>query len=140
MKNYFAAAALLVAAVACDHPKNLPLEGTDWKLSSMAGIPSETIAAEADAFTLRFDAAETMVAGRTNCNRFFGSYEADGRTLDFGDLGMTRMACPGMEYEDLFVGMLDEVDGYRIEGRRLVLTDDGKVLAVFEAVDLPADE
>ncbi|MDE7122868.1 MAG: META domain-containing protein [Alistipes sp.] len=140
MKRCFAAAALLVAAVACDRRADLPLEGTGWKLSSMAGIPAETIAAEEDAFTLWFDAAETLVAGRTNCNRFFGPYRLAGRDLEFGDLGMTRMACPGMEYEDLFVGMLDEVDGYRIEGDRLVLTDDGEVLAVFSAVELPADE
>ena len=30
------------------------------------------IGKEADFFTLEFNAADTMVAGRTNCNRFFG--------------------------------------------------------------------
>ncbi len=137
MKKYLAAAALLAAAVACGDANDLPLEGTLWKLQSMEGIPSETIADEDDAFTLRFDPAETLVYGRTNCNRFFGSYSLDGRELELGDLGMTRMACPGMEYEDRFVGMLGEVDGYRIEGGTLVLTDDGRTLALFEAV---ADE
>lgn len=140
MKKYIAAAALLAAAAACGNGNDLPLEGTQWKLSSMAGIPSEAIAVEQDAFTLRFDPSEAMVNGRTNCNRFFGPYTVSGCTLEFGDMGMTRMACPGMEYEQLFVEVLDDVDGYRIEGSKLVLSDDGEVVAVFEAVDLPEEQ
>jgi len=136
MKTYVAAAALLAAMTACGG-KNEPLEGTMWKLSSMAGIPAEAIAAEEDAFTLQFDAAETMAAGRTNCNRFFGRYELKGSELEFAEMGMTRMACPEMQYEDLFVKMLDEVDRYEIDGTTLTLYDDRRALAVFEAQ--PAD-
>ena len=40
-----------------------------------------------------------------------------------------------MEYEDAFVKMLDETDRYAIDGAELTLYDDGRVLAVFEAVD-----
>lgn len=130
MKKYFAAAVLLAGAVACGR-QDLPLEGTTWKLASMPGIPAEAIAREADSFTLEFNAADTMVFGRTNCNRFFGGYEVDGRDLDLGDLGMTRMACPEMEYEDVFVRMLDEVERYEIRGDELILYDDLKQLATF---------
>lgn len=136
MKKIFAAATLLVAMTACSGAKSdLPLDGTTWKLASMAGIPSTAIGAEADNFTLEFNAADTLVAGRTNCNRFFGKYELTGRKLEFENLGMTRMACPEMEYEDLFVKMLDEVDSYRIEGSELTFFDDDKTLAVFKAVE-----
>ena len=65
---------------------------------------------ETDFFTLEFNAADTMVAGRTNCNRFFGRYELKGKKLEFENMGMTRMACPDMQYEDAFVKMLDDVD------------------------------
>jgi len=75
-----------------------------------------------------------MVAGRTNCNRFFGKYELKGQKLSFGNLGMTRMACPDMQYEDAFVKMLDEVDSYAIEGSELKFYDDKKLLAEFRAV------
>ncbi|MEG0558561.1 MAG: META domain-containing protein [Comamonas sp.] len=47
---------------------------------------------------------------------------------------MTRMACPGMEYEAAFVAMLDEVDDFKIKGSELTFSDDGKVLAIFTAI------
>ena len=52
MKKIFAAATLLLAMTACggSRTKNLPLEGTSWKLSRMETIPASAIEAEADAF------------------------------------------------------------------------------------------
>ena len=118
MKKIFAAAALLLAMTACggSQKKALPLEGTTWKLAKMEAIPAKAVDAEADFFTLQFSAADTLVSGRTNCNRFFGKYELKGQKLEFENLGMTRMACPEMQYEDAFVKMLDEVYGYEIKG------------------------
>ena len=137
MKKYFAAAALLLAMTACggSQKKALPLEGTTWKLAKMEAIPAKAIDAEADFFTMQFSAADTLVSGRTNCNRFFGRYELKGQKLEFENLGMTRMACPDMQYEDAFVKMLDEVDRFEIKGAELTLFDDHKALAVFKAVE-----
>ena len=134
MKKYFAAAALLVTMAACGsaaHDKTL--EGTTWKLAKMESIPATAINLETDFFTLEFNAADTMVAGRTNCNRFFGRYELKGKKLEFENMGMTRMACPDMQYEDAFVRMLDEVDRYEIVGSELKLYDDKTLLAGFRA-------
>lgn len=133
MKRMIAAAALLAAMTACggSQEKSLPLEGTTWKLAKMDVIPAKNIDAEADFFTLEFNAADTMVTGRTNCNRFFGKYELKGQQLEFENLGMTRMACPEMQYEDAFVKMLDEVDRYEIDGSKLKFYDDKKVVAEF---------
>ena len=140
MKKIFAASVLLLAMTACggSQKKDLPLEGTQWKLAKMESIPAKSIDAEADYFTLQFNAADTMVAGRTNCNRFFGKYELKGQKLEFENLGMTRMACPEMEYEDAFVKMLDDVDRYEIKGSELKLYDDQKMLAVFKAAEKEA--
>lgn len=139
MKKYFAAAALLVMTAACGSAgQDKTLEGTTWKLSKMEAIPAAAIDKEADFFTLQFNAADTMVAGRTNCNRFFGKYELKGRELEFENMGMTRMACPDMQYEDAFVKMLDEVDRFEIKGSVLTLFDDHKTLAVFKAVEKEA--
>ena len=139
MKKYFAAAALLVTMAACGSAaQDKTLEGTTWKLAQMGSIPATAINQEADFFTLEFNAADTMVAGRTNCNRFFGKYELKGRELSFENLGMTRMACPDMQYEDAFVKMLDEVDSYEIKGSELKFYDDKKVIAEFRAVPAPA--
>lgn len=137
MKKIFAAAALLLAMTACggSQKKALPLESTTWKLAKMETIPAKAIDAEADFFTLQFNAADTLVSGRTNCNRFFGKYELKGQKLEFENMGMTRMACPEMEYEDVFVKMLDEVDRFEIDGSALKLYDDKKVVAEFRAVE-----
>ena len=135
MKKIFTAAVLFAALTACCGGAQTALEGTTWKLAEMEGIPAEAINAGADAFTLKFDAADTLVSGRTNCNRFFGKYEKQDGKLEFGNLGMTRMACPDMQYEDAFVKMLDEVDRFEIKGAELTLFDDHKALAVFKAVE-----
>lgn len=136
MKKIFAATALLLAMTACGgaQQKTFPLEGTTWKLAKMEAIPAQTIGAEADYFTLQFNAADTLVSGRTNCNSFFGKYELEGQKLEFENLGMTRMACPEMQYEDAFVKMLDEVDRYEIKGEALKFYDGRKLLAEFRAV------
>ena len=138
MKKIFTAAVLFAAMTACCGGAQTALEGTTWKLAEMEGIPAEAINAGADAFTLKFDAADTLVSGRTNFNRFFGKYEKQDGKLEFGNLGMTRMACPDMQYEDAFVKMLDEVDSYAIEGSELKFYDDKKVVAEFRAVPAPA--
>ena len=137
MKKYFAAAALLLAMTACggSQKEALPLEGTTWKLAKMEAIPAKAVDAEADFFTLQFSAADTLVSGRTNCNRFFGRYELKGKKLEFENMGMTRMACLDMQYEDAFVKMLDDVDRFEIKGSELTFFDDDKSLAVFKAVE-----
>ena len=93
MTRIFAAATLLFAMTACggSSQKELPLEGTTWKLARMESIPASAVDAEEDAFTLEFNAADTLVAGRTNCNRFFGKYERTGKSLKMGPLGMMSM-------------------------------------------------
>jgi len=141
MKKIFTAAALLVAMTACGGAESRkPLEETAWKLVSMEGIPASAIDSEEDAFTLLFSSEDMSVAGRTNCNLFFGNYETADGTLAFGEMGMTRMACPDMEHEDAFMRMFGQVDGFAIDGDRLTLTGDGKTLATFRAVEAAAEE
>lgn len=141
MKKYVACLGAICALAACNcHSGGRTLEGTNWKLSKMAGIPASALDGEADFFTLYFDAAEGTVHGRTNCNRFFGAYELKGDGLELENMGMTRMACPDMEYEDAFVKMLDETDRFAIDGETLTLFDDGRELAVFEAFDPAAGD
>ena len=134
-KILLVAATLLVALTACDGGKKVAaLEDTAWKLSKMEGIPTEALTAEADSFTLMFDAADTLLSGRTNCNRIFGKYVHEGDKLDMGNLGMTRMACPDMQYEIRFTKMLSEVDRYEISGSTLKLYEGDKLLAEFRPV------
>ncbi len=132
MKIRFAMTALLLGLVACGVSEKASLDGTAWKLVSMTAIPDEAIAAEPDAFALEFDAADTMVYGRTNCNRFFGKYSAtEAGELHFGNMAATRMACPDMQYESDFLEMLGTVDRYAIEDGSLTFYANNVPLATF---------
>lgn len=112
MKKYFAAAALLVTMAACGSAaQDKTLEGTTWKLAQMGSIPATAINQEADFFTLEFNAADTMVAGRTNCNRFFGRYELKGKKLEFENMGRPG-GLPRHAVRRAFVKMLDDVDRF----------------------------
>ena len=130
MKQMIAAAGPLLMLAACGGEKNVSLENTQWKLQSAAGIPTGAIEAEADNFTLNFEAR--TVSGRTNCNLFFGEYATEGSKIEFSQMGMTRMACPDMEYEDRFTKLLDETDRFEVRGDELTLFDDSRKLAVFK--------
>lgn len=125
----------LVAMVACGgNTENANLENTYWKLVEMEGITAETINAEEDAFVLTFASEAGEFSGRTNCNRFFGTYELKDGELSMGNAGATRMACPDMQSEASFLQMLSQVKGYSIKGTELTLTGaDKKALAVFRA-------
>lgn len=133
MTKMMIAAAVLVMTTACCGQKAV-LEGTQWKLAKMEGIPATAIAQDAENFTLMLVPEKMSVNGKTNCNRFFGQYKVSGEEVEFENLGMTRMACPDMQYENLFVKMLDETDRYTIKGSTLKLYDDKKEIAAFEVM------
>lgn len=136
MKRIATTAALLLALTACGEKQApLPLEGTEWKLVELKGEEDASVFdREADAFRFTLDPAEKMIAGKGACNRFFGPYELTGENgIELGNMGMTRMACPGMDVEAAFVAALDEADSYSIEGDRLTLFDDGEKIAVLKA-------
>ncbi len=136
MKIRFAMTALLLSLAACGVSEKASLDGTTWKLVSMTAIPDEAIAAEPDAFTLEFDAADTMAYGRTNCNRFFGKYTtAETGELHFGNIGATRMACPDMQYESDFLQMLGTVDRYAIRDGQLTFYANSVPLATFRPLE-----
>lgn len=109
------------------------LAGTDWVLESLGG---NTPVAGTQA-TLNF-IDETRVAGSDGCNRFTGSYTADGNALKFGLLGSTMMACsePIMRQANAFSRALAETQSFAIANARLSLNDKaGAPLAVFASVN-----
>lgn len=82
--------------------------------------------------TLTFD-ENGKVAGCAGVNRYFSgkpALENDG-DIDFGMMGSTMMAGPGLQYESLFLKTLDEADNFAIVDGKLYLYDDNNVIAVF---------
>ena len=145
MKQILGAAAAMLMLAACGSPKtNLPLEGTQWKLTEMDGKADPAFAAREDTFNFTLDPSRMMVYGVGACNRLFGPYELEeGNGLDIERLASTMMACPNMDLESRFAKLLEEADKYEIDGDVLTLFDDGKKALVFKgtkAEPLPAAE
>ncbi len=135
MKKIILLMSLFVMASCCCN-KNVELEGTTWKLVEMNGESNvAAFEAEADALTFMLNPADMAIGGRTDCNRFFGQYElSEGNVIDIKSMGMTRMACPNMTYEQPFVGMLDAADSYEIDGETLNLFQGDKKIGQFKAI------
>jgi len=81
-------ALLAVALSACttpapETPRNY-LAGTSW-------LRVDDEEANPHGATMAF--TEDRASGHTGCNRWFGPFTHNGEALNFGDIGMTRMAC-----------------------------------------------
>ncbi len=119
----------------CTHngqSSDTPLLDTTWNLSELF---SEKILYSGSKIPhLRFEAER--VSGNDGCNNFFGSYTLDEDSLKFGMLGSTRMACPHIEgFEMIFNTMLSITTRYLIDGNKLELYDNDKLIASFLAAE-----
>jgi heat shock protein HslJ len=80
-------------------------------------------------------AADSRVNGNAGCNNFFGSWQADGDTVTFGQMGSTMMACPnGMDTEQAFLAALGQANRHQISGLIMELYKGDQLLAKFEAI------
>jgi heat shock protein HslJ len=114
----------------------LQLEGTTWKLTSLATetgmnntLPNTTI-------TAKFD--DENVTGSSGCNRYFGSYQVNKTEINVGQVGSTLMFCTDpdgvMIQESSYVLLLKNVTSYAISDNALTLSDSlGNPQLVFEA-------
>lgn len=112
-------------------------QGVEWKLRMMVRESKEVPLVVGSKVTANFHAAG-RVAGVASVNRYFGSYKVtgDGR-IDWSApaFGATRTAGPPelMQQEKLFLDALRKVSTARMEGSRLLLSnDDGTVELTFE--------
>lgn len=117
-----------------DEPTPEPLDGTQWRLSS---LPGHALPAAAG-LSLSFEGGRAF--GSDGCNRFTGAYSGSGGQLRLGPSAGTRRACPGEvgERAEAYARALGQVARYRVAGdaaaRRLeLLAADGRTVAAFVA-------
>ena len=131
-----AAAAAVLSGCSSLCPNNSKadaLKNSAWTLdiNSLKGADSQWDKPAKD-ITLTFD-ENGKVAGCAGVNRYFSgkpALENDG-DIDFGMMGSTMMAGPGLQYESLFLKTLDEADNFAIVDGKPYLYDDNNVIAVF---------
>ena len=111
-----------------------PAISTVWtlELNSLKGA-QKSWTEPAKNITLIYNPEQKQIAGCAGVNRYFGPTAIDEKkgTFKAGALGVTKMAGPGMEYEDLFLKVLSKVNSYKIEDGKLLLKSGSETVAVF---------
>lgn len=133
------AAALLLAAACTTTPPPATssaaasVEDTTWTLMRL-GKAEVIVPGGTPRPTLILKSQEQLAQGLGGCNRFSGSYELAGRSLRFGTLMTTRMACPRLETETAYMSALETTRSWSLFDGMLELLDaDAQPLARFEA-------
>jgi len=112
------------AVLATLAPQSTSLVGATWKVTGVNNGKGAVVGiATTQDITMEF-AADGRVAGSSGCNRFTGSYTAQGSSLTFGPAASTRKMCADqavMEQEQHFLAALGTVRTIQAEGDRLTL-------------------
>jgi heat shock protein HslJ len=110
------------------------LAGTEWKaVNYNNGNQAVVGLITGSEITLNFG-ADGQVSGSAGCNRYTGSYQAEGETLKVGRLATTMMMCVApegvMEQEAKYLAALQNAATYSIEGSTLTIRDAGGAMQV----------
>jgi heat shock protein HslJ len=117
----------------CGGVQPVTLEDTTWALLELKG-KTITVKVNDKAPYLELNSKKASAYGFGGCNRFFGSYETSGKSLTFGAMGATRMACPeGMDQEQELFTALGSTTRYEIHGSKLMLFAKEALVARLEA-------
>ena len=121
MKSLIAPAAAFVLAACAAAPNAAPAPSGQWRIVRIGGqaLPESSRA------SLEFDAAEKRFSGYADCNRLFGGYEQNGRTLRFSAVASTLMMCEPeqMAREQALSRALENTAAYSLDSRTLKLLD-----------------
>lgn len=104
--------------------------GVRWELTELNGKH----VVNSRAF-IEFDESAGRLSGNAGCNRIFGSYKLQGTRFKAGNVGTTRMACPGngiARQEAAFLEALKNADRLRKNGATLTLRDAGDRVLKFQ--------
>lgn len=107
---------------------------TQWNLVELNGS-AENISANEGKVYIYLQLDGDKLSGSDGCNRFFGSYDLSGPSLQFHSVVQTLMACHGgfTAREAEFLEALKQVTNYQLADNILQLKVDDRVLARFQA-------
>jgi heat shock protein HslJ len=102
------------------------LVGSEWRLQDLNG----RALLDGVSATLAFPEVG-RVSGSGSCNRFTGSVSTDTNLhMQLSQIASTRMSCPGAiaEQESRYLGALQQVHHFEVQGRQLLLYVQGENL------------
>ena len=117
-----------------EHQEAIPLIGTEWKLVEIKGQPIQT-ATDRQIPTLLLNSEGNRISGMAGCNRYSGTYSIASSGLNLKPGPLTMMACidSAMKLEKQFIGVLNSINSYRLDGDTLELKHLNDVVARFNA-------
>jgi heat shock protein HslJ len=103
------------------------LLNTEWTLVSVDGRDIRDEDFTTDRPGISFNPDELSIYGSGGCNRFTGTFtlgDVDG--LNLSGIASTRMACPEMETEILYISLMDSVRTFRVDEQteELIMEDE----------------
>ncbi len=131
MKAFLTLMLLLTALSACRKDETVRAYGggdRTWTLKILNDAPFPATA------TLTFPKAGE-IAGQGPCNRYFGAMTVPYPWFDAGPIGSTRMACPDMEAEGVFLAALEAATLSEVLGDVMILSNTDGLEMVFNASD-----
>lgn len=111
-------AAVTNADMATQSPPTLV--GTRWEWVSTVTPVDRVQAVDPARYTITLD-GDGGVTAQFDCNSGRGSYESGQGEITFGIFAATRMACPEDTQDYIFMGQLEKVASYHMNGSELFL-------------------
>jgi heat shock protein HslJ len=83
-----------------------------------------------DNLTISLDRSVGKVSGYSGCNRYFGSFILEGKSLTFDQMGSTRKMCFGdaNKIENEFLKLLPKIKTFTFENNTLNFISNGDIL------------
>lgn len=113
------------------YEQTILLGGKTWELVSYGTHDDAVAPVDNSEVMILFDVVDQKVSGSSGCNRFFGSYKAEGNDITFSPLGSTMMACEQeiLDQETKFLGTLQSARSFSIDEKTLrIESSDGRLL------------
>lgn len=95
-----------------------------WVLSALNETPASA------RITLEFP-EEGRIAGQAPCNRYFATQPLPLPWFKANNIGATKMACPNLDLESRYFGLLEKMTTAEIAGDILILRGDSGETLVF---------
>ena len=131
MKKSVIGLLVLFVLVACAGKASASISG-QWKLVSYGFAGRQTLAIANVNTNIEFT-SDGKLNGNVGCNSFGGEYKVDGKSITFGPIMSTMMACEGVgEQEMTTVAVFQKSAKFVLDGDKLTITSaDGKSVIVL---------
>lgn len=125
---------LLIALISMNcSPKLSPDSGWGnkrWVLVELKGVPVQQSETRRDAY-LNFEVGEKRFTGNGGCNQISGNYALDKNNIHFSEVISTKMSCNDIDFENVFISTLSNIDHYEVRGNDLLLKRKRDVMLVM---------